>query len=369
MALRALLVTPDFLFRVEPDPPGIKPGAAYPISDIALASRLSFFLWSSVPDDELLGLAARGTLSKPDVLERQVQRMLKDSRSGALVSNFAGQWLLLRNLNVTVPNGDLFPEFDDGLRDAFRRETELFFESIVREDRSVLDFLTVNYTFLNERLARFYNVPNVYGSGFRRVTLPEGYPRGGLLSQGSLLTVTSYANRTSPVQRGKWVLENVLGSPPPPPPPNVPALPEQAGDAAPRSMRELMEEHRKNPVCASCHARMDPIGFALEKFDAVGAWREEDNGAAINASGALPDGTKFDGPSGLRSALLAHREQFVTTLVEKLLTYATGRGVEYYDQPAIQRIVREAASSDYRWSSLVDGIVRSVPFRMKRSPS
>ena len=369
MALRMLLVTPDFLFRVERDPSGIKAGTPYALDDIALASRLSFFLWSSLPDDELLDLAARGQLSKPDVLEHQVARMLKDGRSAALISNFAGQWLLLRNLNLAVPNTDLFPVFDEGLRSAFRRETELFFESIVREDRSVLDFLTANYTFLNERLARHYGVPNVYGSRFRRVTLADGHTRGGLLSHGSLLTVTSYANRTSPVQRGKWVLENVLGTPPPPPPPDVPSLPEPTGNAAPQSMRQRMEEHRKNPVCASCHARMDPIGFALERFDAIGAWREDDNGAAIDASGALPDGATFDGPSGLRAALLTHREEFVTTLVERLLTYSTGRGMEYYDQPAIRRVVREAAASNYRWSSLIEGVVRSMPFRMKRSQS
>jgi hypothetical protein len=283
-----------------------------------------------------------------------------------LVDNFAGQWLYLRNIATIQPDPSAFREFDDNLRAAFQRETSLFFESIVREDRSIVDLLNANYTFLNERLARHYGIPNVYGSRFRRVTLSADDERRGLLGQGSLLTVTSYANRTSPVLRGKWIMENILGSPPPPPPPDVPSLPEDTSGAKAMSMRERMEQHRANPVCASCHAQMDPHGFALENFNAVGEWRTREGDISIDASGVLPDGTEFQGPAELRKVLLAHPEQFVATVTEKLMTYAMGRGVEYYDQPAIRKILRESASSDYRWSSIMIGIVNSTPFQMRR---
>ena len=366
MALRRMLVDSEFLLRIERDPAQARPGSIYPISDLELASRLSFFLWSSIPDSELLDLAESGRLRQPAVLEQQVRRMMADERSQALVDNFAGQWLYLRNIATIQPDPSVFREFDDNLRAAFQRETSLFFESIVREDRSVVDLLNANYTFLNERLARHYGIPNVYGSRFRRVTLSAGDERRGLLGQGSLLTVTSYANRTSPVLRGKWIMENILGSPPPPPPPDVPSLPEDTSGAKAMSMRERMEQHRANPVCASCHAQMDPLGFALENFNAVGEWRTREGDTSIDASGVLPDGTEFQGPAELRKVLLAHPEQFVATVTEKLMTYAMGRGVEYYDQPAIRKILRESASSDYRWSSIMMGIVNSTPFQMRR---
>ena len=367
LAIERLLVAPEFLFRVETDADAA-PGSVHRISDIELASRLSFFLWSSVPDDELLTLAAAGRLKDPVVLQQQVVRLLADSRSQALVQNFAGQWLYLRNVNVTAPDPDVFPDFDLTLRDAFRRETELFLESQLREDHGVHELLSADYTFVNERLARFYGIPNVYGSHFRRVTLPDNR-RAGLLGQASILTVTSYSTRTSPVVRGKWLLENILGAPPPPPPPNVPALKESGeGGAAPTTVRQRLEEHRKNPVCASCHARMDPLGFALENFDATGRWRTTEAGAAIDTSGALPDGTRFNGPAEFRKALLDHREQFVGTLTEKLLTYALGRGVEHYDMPAVRQIQREAAAADYRWSAMILAIVRSQPFQMRTVP-
>jgi hypothetical protein len=295
--------------------------------------------------------------------------MLADARSQALVDNFAAQWLSLRALQGVAPNPDLFPEFDDNLREAFRRETELFVASQLRGDKSVLDLLTADYTFVNERLARHYDIPNVYGNHFRRVTLGD-QKRGGLLGHGSILTVTSYGNRTSPVLRGHWLLENVLGAPPPPPPPDVPALPERGENGEPKSMRERMEQHRKNPACATCHVRMDPLGFALENFDAIGRWRNtSEAGTPIDASGSLPDGTRFDGLTGLRTHLAGQREEFVGTVTEKLLTYALGRGVEYYDRPASRRILREAAVSDYRWSSIILGIVKSTPFLMRRSES
>ena len=368
MALRRLLVSPEFLFRVERDPDGIAPGASYRLSDLELASRLSFFLWSSIPDDELLAAAERGELGDPETFDAQVERMLADPRSEALVGNFAGQWLTLRNAAAVRPDEDEFPDFGEGLRQAFRRETELLFDSVLREDRSTLDLLAADYTFVNERLARHYGIPNVRGSHFRRVELDDD-ARGGLLGHGSILTVTSYANRTSPVNRGKWVLENILGTPPPPPPPDVPEL-ETAEGAEPLSMREAMEQHRANPVCASCHRLMDPLGLSLEHFDAIGRWRDrEGGGAAIDASGELPDGTPFDGPSGLRAALLRHPDRFVTTVAEKLMIYALGRGVEHYDAPAIRAIVRDAARDDYRLSALVKGVVRSTPFQMRRSPS
>jgi Protein of unknown function (DUF1592)/Protein of unknown function (DUF1588)/Protein of unknown function (DUF1585)/Protein of unknown function (DUF1587)/Protein of unknown function (DUF1595)/Planctomycete cytochrome C len=368
MGLSAVLVSPEFLFRVEQDPPGVAPHTPYRVSDVELASRLSFFLWSSIPDDELLDTAIQGKLRTPAVLEQQVRRMLADSRSQALVSNFAEQWLYLRNLASTTPDMRLFPDFDDNLRQAFRKETELFFESIMREDRSVLDLLRANYTFVNERLAKHYGIPNVYGSRFRRITFPEGSVRGGLLRQGSVLTVTSYATRTSPVIRGKWILDNVLGVPPPPPPPDVPALKENSGGGGKNlSIRERMAEHRKNPVCSGCHQLMDPVGFSLENYDAVGRWRTVDDGKPIDVAGSLPDGSKFDGASGLQKALLSRPENFATTLTEKLLTYGLGRGVENYDAPAVRKIVKTAGNSDFRFSSFILGIVNSTPFQMRRS--
>lgn len=359
MALERILVGPEFLFRIERDP-----APPYRISDLELASRLSFFLWSSIPDDQLLDLAERGKLKDSEVLQQQVRRMLADARSKALVSNFASEWLYLRNLRSVRPDPDAFPEFDENLREAFQKETELFFESIVREDRSVIDMLDANYTYVNERLARHYGIPNVYGSHFRRVTLSDDR-RGGLLGQGSILTVTSYANRTSPTIRGKWVLENILGTPPPPPPPNVPSLKDNQETKA-LTMRQRMEQHRANPACAVCHTRMDPLGFALENFDGLGKWRTADGNSHIDPSGVLPDGANFQGPAGLRKVLLTKRDEFAATITEKLLTYALGRAVEYYDEPAVREILREAAPNNYRWSSLVLGIVKSTPFQMRK---
>ncbi|HTM14915.1 MAG TPA: DUF1592 domain-containing protein [Bryobacteraceae bacterium] len=366
-ALRAVLMSPRFLFRIEQDPAGIAPRTAYALSDLDLASRLSFFLWSSIPDDDLLDAATRGTLKQPAVLKKEVRRMLADPRSEALVNNFAEQWLYLRNLASASPDTRLFPDFDDNLRQAFRRETEMFFESIMREDRNVLDLLRANYTFVNERLAKHYGIPNIYGSRFRRVTFDEGSVRGGLLGQGSVLTVSSYATRTSPVIRGKWVLTNILGSPPPPPPPNVPPLKEAADSGKVLTMRERMAQHRANPACAGCHKLMDPIGFSLENYDAVGRWRTTEGGVPVDAAGSLPDGSTFTGAAGLRQALLRNPELFVTTTAEKLLTYALGRGVEEDDAPAVRGIVRAARADDYRFSSLVLGIVNSTPFQMRRS--
>ncbi len=366
MALRAVLVSPEFLFRVEEDPRGAAPGSAYRLSDLELATRLSFFLWSSIPDDELLDAAIQGRLRSPAVLERQVRRMLADARSGSLVTNFAGQWLYLRNLDAAHPDMRIFPDFDDNLRQAFRQETEMFFESIVREDRSVLDLLRADYTFLNERLAKHYGVPNIYGSRFRRVEFADG-SRGGLLRQGSILTVTSYATRTSPVIRGKWILSNILGVPPPPPPASVPPLKERSGPSAVRSMRERMAEHRDNPACSGCHQLMDPVGFSLENYDAVGRWRASEDGKPVDASGGLPDGSKFEGVAGLEKALLARPEVFAGTLTEKLLTYAVGRGVEAYDAPAVRGVVRGARVKDFKFSSFILGIVNSTPFQMRRS--
>jgi mono/diheme cytochrome c family protein len=368
MALRAVLASTEFLFRIERDPRNVAPQTPYRIGDVELASRLSFFLWSSVPDDELLNLAIAGTLSRPATLERQVKRMLADARAEALVSNFAGQWLYLRNLAATNPDARTFPDFDDNLRQAFRRETELFVESIMREDRSALDLLRANYTFVNERLAKHYGLPNVYGSRFRRVSLDEESARGGLLGQGSVLTVTSYANRTSPVLRGKWILENIVGTPPPPPPQNVPPLKDTDSDGRVLSMRERMTQHRANPACASCHQLMDPAGLSLENFDAIGRWRiRTESGSAVDASGGLPDGSTFTGMSGLRSALLRKPELFVGTLTEKLMTYGLGRGLEYYDAPSVRKIVQNARTQDYRFSSLVLGIISSDPFQMRMS--
>ena len=369
-ALQQLLVSPEFLFRVEADPADAPAAAGgnYRIGDLELASRLSFFLWSSVPDDELLDAAAAGRLSDSAELGRQVRRMLADDRARALTDNFVGQWLQLRNLEAARPSQVLFADFDDGLRQAFRRETELFFESIVREDRSVLDLLGADYTFVNDRLARHYGIPHVQGSHFRRV--PVSGHRGGLLGQGSILTITSHPVRTSPVFRGRWILTNILGTPPPDPPPNVPALPDRAGAYADRtpSMRERMAAHRDNPACASCHAMIDPLGFGLERFDPVGRLRDVDEQhQPIDASGVLPDGTAFDDVPGLRAALLARPDRFVGTLTEKLLTYALGRGLEPYDMPAVRRIVRAAADEEYRLSAVVLGIVESLPFRERRT--
>jgi hypothetical protein len=373
-ALRRLLVSPEFLFRIERDPAPPTAGgprAIYRVNDFELASRLSFFLWSSIPDDELLEAAGRGELAQPAILERHVRRMLADPRAEALVTNFGAQWLGLRKLERATPQQDLFPDFDENLRQAMRRETELFLQSIVREDRSVVDLLSANYSFVNERLARHYGIPNVYGSDFRRVTFDGDSVRGGLLGHGSVLTATSYATRTSPVLRGKWVLDNIVGLPPPPPPANVPDLVEKSQAGKVLSMRERMAEHRANPSCAVCHNTMDPMGLPLENFDAVGRFRtRSESNAAIDASGALPDGTvKFEGPAGLRRALIGRKDLFVTTLTEKLLTYALGRGLESYDAPAVRRITREAAADDYRLSSLILGIVKSTPFQMRRSES
>ena len=366
-ALGAILMSPDFLFRVEQDPRGAAPGTAYRINDHELASRLSFFLWSSIPDDELLALADQGKLRDPAVLRQQVRRLLDDRRSQALVSNFAGQWLYLRNLATVNPDPQAFSEFDESLRRAFQQETELFFESVLREDRSVFDLLDANYTFLNQRLAEHYGIPKIYGAQFRRVTLSDAN-RGGLLGQGSILTVTSYPNRTSVVQRGRWILENLLGTPPPPPPADVPELKPHGKDGRALTMREQMEAHRINPTCSACHARMDPIGFALENYDAVGKWRIQNAGSKIDATGKLPDGTQFEGPAGLKKLLLSsYRDEFAGTVTEKLLTYALGRGLEYYDRPAVRSIMRQAGRDNYRVSALITAVVESTPFQMRRT--
>jgi len=366
-ALRLILTDPKFLFRTETDSPNAAPGSIHPISDVELASRLSFFLWSTIPDDQLITVASQGKLRDPAVLEQQVKRMLADDRSEALVKNFAGQWLLLRNLPNVQPDPNEFPNFDDNLRQAFRRETEMFFESVMREDRSVLDLLNADYTFVNERLAKHYGIPGIYGSQFRRVKLTGevGEERRGLLGQGSILTVTSEANRTSPVKRGKFILENIFGTPPPSPPPNVPPLKENDGAQA-MSVRARMELHRKNPPCAGCHAVMDPLGFSLENFDGIGEWRTKEPGGAVDPSGQLADGTKVDGPVALRNAIMKHPEQFVRTLTEKLMTYGLGRGLEYYDMPTVRGIARDASRNDYRFSPIVLGIVKSTPFQMRR---
>ena len=376
MALRAMLVSPDFLFRIERDPAGLAPGSVYRVNDFELASRLSFFLWSSIPDDELLNLAEQGKLKDPAVLSRQVSRMLDDNRSKSLVSNFAGQWLYLRNLAQVKPDPDEFPEFDSSLRQSLQRETELFFTEILRSNRPVTELLDSNFTFVNQRLAEHYGISNVYGSQFRRMAVTDPN-RGGLLGQGSILTVTSYPNRTSVVQRGKWILENLLGAPPPPPPPDVPNLKPHGQDGNLLTMREQMEQHRSNATCAACHSRMDPLGFALENFNGIGKWRTKDADRIIDASGKLPDGTQFDGVAGLKHALLtSRREDFIATVAERLLTYALGRGLESYDRPAVRSIVREAsgASGDDKsvpspsFRALIDAIVKSAPFQMRRTP-
>ncbi len=367
MSVRALLASMEFLFRIERDPAGLAPGTPYQVSDVALASRLSFLLWSSAPDEELLALAERRQLRRAGVLERQVRRMLADPRAETLASNFASQWLHLRNLAAHRPDSRQFPEFDDNLRQGFRRETELLFDSIVKEDRAVTDLLTADYTFLNERVARHYGIPGVYGDHFRRVSLGDNSARAGLLGHGSILTVTSYANRTSPVLRGKWVLDNLLGMPPPPPPPTVPDLPERT-TGKPSSMRERMVEHRANPTCATCHQAMDPAGLSMENFDAIGRWRARgEDGAAIDVSGNLPGGAAFEGVGGLRRSLAAHPDVFVSTLAEKLLTFGLGRGIDYRDAPAVREIVRQAAHHDYRFSSIVLAVASSTPFQMRRS--
>ena len=362
-ALERVLVSPQFLFRIEKDSSSL---ATFHITDLDLASRLSFFLWSSIPDDELLNLAEARKLSDPIVLDRQVRRMLRDPRSASMVTNFAEQWLFVRDIESKQPDGLLFPDFDESLRGAMHKETTLFVDSVLRENRSVLDLLTANYTFVNERLAKHYGIPNVQGSYFRRVTFPPDSPRGGLLGQGSILTLTSYATRTSPVVRGKWVLENLLSAAPPPPPANIPALKTEGDEPGTAlSMREAMSKHRANPSCAVCHVRMDPIGFSMENFDAVGRWRDRDGASAIDASGVLPNGTRFEGVSGLKKILLADKDQFVTTVAEKLLMYALGRNLQYDDQPAVRAIVRGAAPSNYTLTSLVLGIVRSTPFEFR----
>ncbi|MSU65336.1 MAG: DUF1592 domain-containing protein [Opitutus sp.] len=368
-ALSAVLVSPRFLLRVEHDPAGLAPGTAYRISDLELASRLAFFLWSSLPDDTLLDVAERGKLHEPKVLEQQVRRMLADDRSRSLVTNFASQWLHLRGLEAVTPDLRLYINFDDNVRQALRQETELFFESVLREDRPVTDLVTADYTFLNERLAKHYGIPNIYGSHFRRVSFAgeSNRQRGGLLRHGSILTVTSYATRTSPVIRGKWILDNLLGTPPAPPPADVPALDENV-IAASLSIRERLAEHRKQPACASCHNMMDPVGFSLENFDAIGRWRELEDYKPVDSSGGFWDGSKFNGVEGLEQALLRRPELFAGTVTEKLMIYALGRGVESYDAPAIRQIIRGAQANHYRFSTLILGVVNSVPFQMRKSP-
>jgi hypothetical protein len=370
-ALQLILAHPEFVFRTESAPANLKPGQPYRVTDLELASRLSFFLWSTGPDDQLLALAAQNKLRNPGVFEQQVRRMVSDPRSHELVRNFAGQWLGLRTLQTSTPEGVIYPDFDDNLRQAFRTEAEMFFESILREDSSVIDLLNADYTFVNERLAVHYGIPNVYGSQFRRVKLDGDLDvRRGILGKGSFELVTSVSDRTSPVQRGKWVLTNILGVIPPDPPPNVPVLKETAEGGAPveQTMRQRMEAHRANPACASCHKMMDPIGFALENFDGVGTWRTKQLGQKLDASGQLTDGTKINGVVDLREALLRYSPQFVRTFTEKLLTYALGRGVEYQDMPEVRAIVRDAARNDYRFSSLLMGIVKSDPFQMNAAP-
>ena len=368
-ALEAMLVSPDFLFRVERDPKTAVPGAVYRLNDFELASRLSFFLWSSIPDDELLNLAEQGRLKIPSVLQQQIRRLLDDPRSEAFVENFGGQWLHLRNLETSKPDPDAYPTFDDMLRQDFAKETELFFGSIVRENRGALELLDADYTFLNQRLAEHYGIRGVYGSQFRRVALnaEQRANRGGLLGQGSILTVTSYPNRTSVVQRGKWILENLLGAPPPPPPPDIPDLKPKSHDGRLLSMREQLDLHRANAICASCHARMDPIGFALENYDGIGKWRTKDAGSTIDASGKLPNGKTFNGPAELKKILLSdHKDEFITTVTEKLLTYALGRGVEASDAPAIREILRDAAKENYRLPAMIAAIINSKPFQMRK---
>lgn len=365
-ALERVLVAPDFLFRIQQDPIDVAAGEVYPISDVELASRLSFFLWSSGPDDELLAMAENQSLREPGVLAAQVERMMADDKADAFINNFVGQWLYIRNLDNVYPLPKAFPEFDENLRESFKRETQLFIDDQIRADHSLLELLSADYTYLNERLAAHYGIPGIYGNHFRKVSL-DGTQRGGLLGHGSLMTVTSYPNRTSVVLRGKFVLENLLGSPPPEPPPNVPALEEAGEDGRQLTMREAMAQHRENPACRVCHAAMDPIGFSLENYDAVGKWRDMFAGVNVDASGLLPDGAAFDGRNGLQNLLLERPDDFVGTVTEKLLTYALGRGVEYYDMPTVREIVRAAREDDYRWSSVILGVVESAPFQMRRA--
>jgi mono/diheme cytochrome c family protein len=366
VALQRVLSDPEFLFRIERDPANLPPGTNYRLTDLELASRLSFFLWSSIPDDELLDLAARGRLKDPAVLVQQVRRLLSDSRSKALAQNFIGEWLELRNVQNITPDENVFPEFDENLRQAFQRETELFIDSQLHEDQSVMALLTANYTFVNEQLAKHYGIPNVSGPRFRRVTLADDQ-RAGVLGQGSVLAVTSYPNRTSPVLRGKFLLQNILGTPPSPPPPTVPGLPERGEGGKPAAVRERLERHRKDPFCAGCHAPMDPLGFALENFDGIGAWRTEDTATPIDPTGTLPSGRQFTGPTGLRSLLTSRRSQFVETVTERLLAFALGRAVEPYDFPVVRKIARDTNALDNRWSSIIIGIAQSTPFQMRRS--
>jgi mono/diheme cytochrome c family protein len=365
-ALERLLVSPQFLYRIERDPAGAAPGSVHAVSDLELASRLSFFLWSSIPDDELLNVAASGKLKQPDVLEQQVKRMLADSRSESMVTNFAAQWLYLRDIDIKAPDLFLFKDFDEGLRAAFEKETDLFLDSILRENRSVMELLTAKYTFVNERLAKHYGIPNIRGSEFQRITYPADSPRGGLLGQGGILLLTSYSTRTSPVLRGKYVLENLLASPPPPPPPTVPSLKtenEKSGEQL--SLRDAMIRHRADPACANCHARMDPIGFAMENFDAVGKWRDQDAGKPVEVKSTLADGTVVDGVAGVKSLLLKDPDRFVGAIAQKLLMYGIGRNVQYFDAPAVRKIVRDSAANDYKFSSLVLGVTKSAPFQMR----
>jgi hypothetical protein len=365
LALRRILASPSFAFRVEQEPETPASAASFEVSDVELATRLSFFLWSSIPDDELLALAEQNRLRDPATLRAQVQRMLADAKAQALVENFAGQWLHLRNLDNINPNSDEFPDFDNNLRQAFKRETELFFASIVNEDRSLLDLMTADYTFVDERLAKHYGIPQVYGSHFRRVELgPELASRRGLLGKGGILMATSHADRTAPTLRGKWLLENILGSPPPPPPANVPGLETAAGEA-PKTIRERLESHRANPACASCHQIMDPLGLAMENFDAIGGWRTLEAGRPVDASGAFTDGRAIDGAAELREALLADPGVFADTVTRKLMTYALGRGLQYYDMPVVRRVLEGARDGHYKFSDVVLGIVDSAPFKMR----
>ena len=366
-AVEAVLISPDFLFRVESDAGARTANGNHRVSGVELASRLSFFLWSSVPDEELLSLAEKGKLADPQVLKQQVQRMLDDPKSDALTSNFAGQWLYIRNVATVKPDPAIFPDFDESLRASMRQETELFFDSILRENRSAMDLLEAKYTFVNDRLAKHYGIPGIYGSQFRRIELQDSR-RGGILGQASLLTVTSPPNRTSVVQRGKWVLDNLLGAPPPPPPP-VPSLEATTNGHPNLSLRAAMELHRADPACAGCHRPMDPLGFALENYNGIGEWRTEDGGSPIDATGKLPDGTEFNGPAGLNKALTtARREEFATTVASKILTYALGRGLEYYDQPVVRSILRDTNAGNYRLRDLITAVVMSTPFQMRRSP-
>ncbi|MBA3270691.1 MAG: DUF1592 domain-containing protein, partial [Acidobacteria bacterium] len=367
-AIERMLVSFNFLFRIESDPVGASRPPVYRVSDIDLASRLSFFLWSSIPDEELLMTAERGRLKDPAVLEQQVQRMLRDPRAKALVDNFGSQWLGVRKAVSFQPDPNIFPEFDENLRNAFLQETALFMDSQFRADRSIVDLVSADYSFVNERLAQHYGLPNIYGERFRKITFTDGR-RGGLLGQGGILMVTSYPDRTAPVLRGFWMLDNLLGMPPPPPPPNIPDLEPKAADGRVMSIREQMEVHRKNPACAACHVRMDPLGFSLENFDAIGRWRSVSNRLPVDASAVFADGTPLEGVQGLRTFLVKHRDNYVHTFVEKLLTYSLGRHVGYRDQPSIRKIIRGAAATDYRWSSIILGIVKSTPFQMRNIAS